>query len=242
MSVDSVVAGPRRRTPRAGWGWLLLTAASQSYLAFLGTLAACALLPLLLGLSGAVVQSGSMSPLIDPGDVVLSQALPASAPTPMGRVVIFPAPVGSARPGTELHRLVAVNADGSLVTAGDANADPDSSSLNRSDILGQGRLLVPWVGLPTFWARTGAYPQLGTWAVLTLLALTVLVLGSGDRRRRPPPPDDLPLSELFPRDAGRRHRGRRELAPGTGRRCWPGPGPRSARRPCSWAHSSSPWP
>ena len=198
MSVDSVVAGPRRRTPRAGWGWLLLTAASRSYLAFLGTLAACALFPLLLGLSGAVVQSGSMRPLIDPGDVVLTQALPAGAPTPMGRVVIFPAPVGSARPGTELHRLVAVNADGSLVTAGDANADSDSSSLSRSDILGQGRLLVPWVGLPAFWAQGGAYPQLGAWAVLTLLALTVSVLGSGDRRRPPPPSDDLPLSELFP--------------------------------------------
>ncbi len=198
MSVDSVVAGPRRRTPRAGWGWLLLTAASRSYLAFLGTLAACALLPLLLGLSGAVVQSGSMRPLINPGDVVLSQALPASAPAPMGRVIIFPAPVGSARPGTELHRVVAVNADGSLVTAGDANADPDSSSLRRGDILGQGRLLVPWVGLPSLWARTGAYLQLTTWTVLTMLALTVLVLGSGDRRSAPPPSDDLPLSELFP--------------------------------------------
>ncbi len=198
MPVDSVVAGPRHRTPRAGWGWLLLTAASRSYLALLGTLAACALLPLLLGLSGAVVQSGSMGPLIDPGDVVLSQALPAGAPAPMGRVIIFRAPVGSARPGTELHRLVAVNADGSLVTAGDANADPDSSSLSRSDILGQGRLLVPWVGLPSLWAQTGAYPQLGAWAVLTMVALTVLVLGSGDRRRAPPPPDDLPLSELFP--------------------------------------------
>jgi hypothetical protein len=199
VTVDSVVAGPRRRTPRAGWGWLLLTAASRSYLTFLGTLAACALLPLLLGLSGAVVQSGSMSPLINAGDVVLTQALPASAPAPMGRVIIFPAPVGSARPGTELHRLVAANPDGSLVTAGDANADPDSSSLSRGDILGQGRLLVPWVGLPSFWARTGAYPQLAAWTILTMLALTVLVVGSGDRRRPPPPPDDLSLSELFPR-------------------------------------------
>ena len=129
MSSDRVAAGPRTRTFRAGWGWLLLSTVSRFYLVFLGALAACALVPMLFGLSGSVVQSGSMEPHISTGDVVLSHALRADAPTPMGRVITFRAPAGSAKSGLVLHRLVAANKNGTLVTAGDANPNPDSTPL-----------------------------------------------------------------------------------------------------------------
>ncbi|MBI4900405.1 MAG: S26 family signal peptidase [Actinobacteria bacterium] len=190
MPVDGGIARPQPRRSREGWGWLLLAAVSQSYLTLLGTLTAFALVPLFFGLSGTIVQSGSMRPLIKIGDVVLTQALPPSAAVPLGRVIIFRAPVGSARAGTELHRLVAINADGSLVTAGDANADLDSSPLDRRDILGQGRLLVPWVGLPWLWARTGAHGLLALWFIVTILAVIVLVLGPGRQRAPSRSPDD----------------------------------------------------
>jgi signal peptidase I len=173
VSLNVVVAGPQIHTFREGWGWLLVTAVSRAYLVFLFSLAACALLPMFTGLSGSVVQSGSMEPLISSGDVVLSQAETADTPPPMGRVITFPAPAGSAKSGFVLHRLVGANDDGSLVTAGDANADVDSTPLDRLDILSQARLLIPWIGLPAFWATTGAFLPLGIWALLTAGAIFI---------------------------------------------------------------------
>ncbi|TFD75592.1 hypothetical protein E3T54_11725 [Cryobacterium sp. Sr8] len=72
-----------------------------------------------------------------------------------------------------LHRLVGANDDGSLITAGDANADVDSTPLDRLDILSQARLLIPWIGLPAFWATTGAFLPLGIWVVLTAGAILI---------------------------------------------------------------------
>ena len=188
MSPDSVVTGPQPRTFRAGWGWLLLSTVSRFYLVFLGALAACALVPMLFGLSGAVVQSGSMRPHISRGDVVLSRALPAKAPTPMGRVITFRAPTGSATQGFVLHRLVASNKDGTLVTAGDANRSPDSTPLARRNIISRGCLLIRWIGLPSIWVSTGAFLPLGLWVLLSVGALVIGVLETASR----PPPAQKP--------------------------------------------------
>ncbi len=138
------------------WGWLAAATVARGYLVFVLALAACALLPFVVGLTGSVIQSGSMQPHIDPGDVVLTMVLPEDAPLPLGRVITFEAPEGSGREGIVLHRLVAVAADGSLVTAGDGNAQPDSTPLAREDIIAQALILVPFIGLPSFWLTTGA--------------------------------------------------------------------------------------
>jgi signal peptidase I len=195
VSPDNVVSSPGTRTFRAGWGWLLLSNLSRFYLVFLGTLAACGLVPMLFGLSGSVVQSGSMEPHISRGDVVLSRALPANARPPIGRVITFRAPVGSATSGFVLHRLVAANDNGSLVTRGDANANPDSTPLDRRNIISQARLLIPWIGLPSIWVATGAVLPLGLWLLLTLGAL---VIGALDRVLRRPPAEDPPEDSESP--------------------------------------------
>jgi signal peptidase I len=191
VSADTVAASPQQRTYRAGWGWLLLSTVSRFYLVLVGALAAGALLPMFFGLSGSVVQSGSMQPHIHVGDVVLSRALPPTAPTPLGHVVTFKAPPGSAHQGDVLHRLVAINSNGSLATKGDANARPDSAPLARGDIISTACLLIPWVGLPSFWVNTGAFLPLGIWVLLTLVALLVVAV---DAARQPPqpraPPED----------------------------------------------------
>ena len=144
----SHTTSPPPRTFRASWVWLVAAATARFYLAFMGTLAAIGLAPMLLGLSGAVVQSGSMEPHISRGDVVLSSPLAPEAPTPMGRVVTFEAPAGSATTGFVLHRVVAANKNGTLVTAGDANPSPDSAPLPRRNIISEGRLLVRGPGCP----------------------------------------------------------------------------------------------
>ncbi|GAA0999653.1 hypothetical protein GCM10009563_25850 [Subtercola frigoramans] len=169
-----------RRAVAAGWGLLLLRLLARGYLVFLVALAVCATLPMVFGLTGTVVQSGSMMPHIGVGDVVLSRPLPTDAPTPMGRVVTFEAPPGSAEPGIRLHRIVGTNPDGTLVTAGDANREVDSAPLARADVIAVGCLLIPWIGLPSFWLQHGRILPLAGWLAVTLLALIVEFLASRD--------------------------------------------------------------
>ncbi|CAN5224732.1 hypothetical protein BH09ACT6_BH09ACT6_16030 [soil metagenome] len=189
---------PARRAIAAAWGLLIVRLLARGYLVLLVALAACATLPMAFGLTGTVVQSGSMMPHIRVGDVVLSRPLPVDAETPLGRVVTFIAPAGSAEPGIRLHRIVGTNPDGSLITAGDANHDADSAPLARADIIAVGCLLVPWIGLPAYWFQHGLVLPLAGWLAVTLLALIIEFLASREetkdrrdrrsRHTRPPRP------------------------------------------------------
>jgi hypothetical protein len=172
-----------RRAAVAGWGLLVVRLLARGYLVFLVALVACATLPMAFGLTGTVVQSGSMMPHIRVGDVVLSRPLPANASTPLGRVVTFPAPTGSAEPGIRLHRIVGTNPDGSLITAGDANRDADSASLARANIIAVGCLLIPWIGLPAFWLQHGLALPFAGWLAVTLLALVIEFLASREETK-----------------------------------------------------------
>ncbi|SEE85184.1 signal peptidase I [Arthrobacter alpinus] len=163
-----------------GWVLFLASLLSRLYLGVLLCLALVAVLPALLGWHGTVVQSGSMEPLISPGDVVLAASFDSSHKVPVGGVVEFTSPAEAEPSGVEktrLHRIVAENSDGTFVTAGDANAEPDSSPLKREQITGQARLLVPLVGLPGLWLGLGNFPALAWWSVLTLLAVVLAVFG-----------------------------------------------------------------
>ncbi|WP_230685008.1 ice-binding family protein [Cellulomonas sp. JZ18] len=154
----------------------MLGTVAECYLVLVLALTAIAVVPLALGWQGSVVQTGSMRPHVNPGDVVLSTALPADSPVPLGGVVQFrtAAPGGGER--TVLHRIVApAEEQGEWVTAGDANHDVDSSTLSREDITGQARLLVRWVGLPSVWLRTGELAWVAAWVALTLAAVAVRV-------------------------------------------------------------------
>jgi signal peptidase I len=172
-------------------GGFAVSLVARAYLSFLGALALIALLPLLVGLSGTIVQSESMQPLIRTGDVVLTYPYSPEDPVPMGGVVTFLGPTGSRSSGLILHRLVAQGPDGTFVTAGDGNADADSSPLTREGILGVGVIRVPWVGLPAFWATRGEVLPLLLWTTLTLAALGVEAIGVWGRTARhrvPAPP------------------------------------------------------
>jgi len=176
----------------AGWTWFVVALCARLYLVFVAALALCAVLPLLTGLTGSVVQSGSMEPKISAGDVVLARPVELDDPLPMGRVITFAAPTGSAHHGTMLHRLVGERSDGALVTAGDANADVDSTPIARRDIIARGVLLIPWIGQPALWIGTGQLLPLLLWGGVTLLAIAVetlsAVLERGGRHRGPKSP------------------------------------------------------
>ncbi|MET1156422.1 signal peptidase I [Arthrobacter sp.] len=153
--------------------------AARIYLVLLLSLSGFALVPTLFGWQASVMQSGSMEPRIHVGDVVLSSSLPDGSPVPVGRVVQFRSPPAAEPDGIaklRLHRVIAVNQDGTYQTAGDANADADSDPLQRARITGEARLLVPFVGLPGYWLGVHNIPALVYWAALTLAAIAVLVL------------------------------------------------------------------
>lgn len=160
------------------WGWVRLSTgtAAQIYLVMIATLASAALIPALSGWHSTVVETGSMRPHIDPGDVVVLADLPDDQPVPFGGVVQFTSPAEAQPGGVErsvLHRIVIDHEDGTYATAGDANADVDSTPLVRDQITGQARLLVPFIGLPALWLGTGEHLLLGLWAAGTLAALLI---------------------------------------------------------------------
>lgn len=92
-----------------------------------------------LGWRPLVITSGSMQPTIRPGDVVLVEPNRVVAP---GDVVTI-----DTGDGLLTHRVARV--DGEVVrTRGDANANLDSTAWTPAQVVGTGRLLVPWVGTP----------------------------------------------------------------------------------------------
>ncbi len=101
-----------------------------------------------LGWSSSVVVSGSMSPAVEVGDVVLA------APQPQEQLQAGDVVVLQTGTGRLTHRLVGVTAAG-WQTQGDANPTPDSDPARPEQVLGRVVVVVPAVGLPAVWARAG---------------------------------------------------------------------------------------
>ncbi len=154
---------------------------SALYLWVIVWLLLAVLLPSLgLGWKPVVITSGSMEPLIRPGDVVLAAVDDDLEP---GQVITYQDP--ARMDSLTTHRVLSVNEDGTLRTQGDANPTPDSTAVPRDNVLGRGRLLVPLIGLPLVWLSGGAV-LFGLWVVVTAVSVAVVVGASG--RGGPPPP------------------------------------------------------
>lgn len=146
---------------------LLPVALARLLLAVVLGLLVCAAVPVAAGWRSGVILSGSMSPALRVGDVVLSRPVPARSVLP-GRVVAVRDP---ARPGRVLvHRLVLIEPDGDLITKGDANQVADSSPVPAAGLIGEVRIRVPRIGLVAVWARGHERGKL----VLALAAVMVL--------------------------------------------------------------------
>jgi signal peptidase I len=177
MTTEFAVEAPAAAAPhpRAGSNARLAGGfIGRTWLWFIGGCLVVTLLPLLFGWRPYVVESGSMAPRIKVGDVIL--AAPEKDPKKLlGHVTVFHDP-DAARAGTiKSHRVVTINPDGTLTTKGDANPTVDSVHLQVSQVVGLGRLLVRWVGLPLIWVQKGAWLQLGLFgASLWIGALLVM--------------------------------------------------------------------
>lgn len=124
------------------WAGVVRRALGIMALTAVVTLTAWIVLPLLWGWQAYTVTSGSMSPLLRRGDVVI--AAPGGEARVRSIVVIAPAVPG----GTPVtHRVVERLPNGLLRTRGDANASPDSRLITERQLVGGVRVVIPLAGL-----------------------------------------------------------------------------------------------
>jgi len=155
-------AKPWRRTVLYGAGTL-----SMLLISMVSSLSLWIALPFaFLDWSPTLVTSGSMEPLVSPGDVVMLRPVTPGELVP-NTVVLYDRP----DTGRVLHRILEQMPDGTFRTGGDANSVPDSAFVHLGDIKGAAVLAVPWVGRPSLWLAQGRYGLLAAAAALLLVVL-----------------------------------------------------------------------
>ena len=139
-------------------------------LGFLATLAAVMSVPVVFGYHSFTMLSGSMSPTIPTGSVVVDQMLHPMELRP-GDVVTFTDPDRPERLLT--HRLRSMEVEGQVVhmaTRGDANDADEYWDIPLDGTVGRVAYSVPVVG----YARAYVHQQAGRKAVYAVLAVTGL--------------------------------------------------------------------
>ena len=170
----------------------------RTWLWFLGGCLVVTLVPLLFGWRPYVVESSSMAPRIKVGDVIL--AAPEHNPQKLlGRVTVFHDP-DAGRVGTiKSHRVVAINSDGTLTTKGDANQSVDSVHVKLTAVVGLGRLLVRYVGLPLVWVQKGEWLKFAL-LIASIWFAALLVMRDKDEIAEPPEGADSDGGQAAVRD------------------------------------------
>lgn len=127
------------------------------------------------GLSAYVVRTGSMTPTLRPGDVVVDA--PPTTPRP-GQVVTFRLVGGQ----VITHRVAASGPDG-IHTKGDANRTTDPWRLRTADLLGHVSAVVPRAGYALVYLRQPAGAASLVTCVWALLLAWRLFFGGPEPRR-----------------------------------------------------------
>lgn len=207
-SAEAVMEAPRSRGLKRVFG-LLLKSVVAVFAGVTVAVVAGAALPSLFGFRPMVVTSGSMSPEINPGDVVLLKDI-ADDRVAAGDVVTFRQRDGD---GMTTHRVMSVKEmpDGTswLQTQGDANPSPDANLTPVDAVHGEVRMHIPRIGPLLLAASTpeGKMVLLGVPALLLALS-EIGGFGSALRHRRarraaqeagpPPAADPEPVSRPAP--------------------------------------------
>jgi signal peptidase len=131
----------------ANWiGWAIVVAGALLALLLAG--------PIVLGDHPHTDLSGSMEPVISPGDVVMDEQI-APWEAKVGDIVTFRDPRQESKLLT--HRVVKIRDEGSslrFVTQGDANNTQEHWRVPATGQIGRAMYTVPWVGHVAVFART----------------------------------------------------------------------------------------
>lgn len=115
-----------------------------------------AALPLALGGTSMVVRSGSMTPAIRTGDVVVVKPI-APAEAAIGDIVTFKDPAGSGR--LLVHRVRAISWSGeevAVITKGDANSTQERWKVAADGTIGRVAYRIPALGFAVGWIGSPA--------------------------------------------------------------------------------------
>ena len=115
-----------------------------------------AALPMALGGTSMVVRSGSMTPAIRTGDVVVVKPI-APTEAAIGDIVTFKDPAGSDR--LLVHRVRAISRSGDeveVITKGDANSTQESWKVAAGGTIGTVAYRVPALGFAVGWIGSPA--------------------------------------------------------------------------------------
>lgn len=97
-------------------------------------------------LKARIVLTGSMSPTINPGDIILL-ANPQQMQPHIGSIVAYTAKRFDGSPvGIFTHRIIGGDAASGFIVKGDANPTPDIQHPRISDISGVQFFTIPWLG------------------------------------------------------------------------------------------------
>jgi signal peptidase I len=122
------------------------TAVCWLALGFIFTMLLSAVLPLLIGMHPNTVRSGSMSPTIETGDLIVSSQI-SPTEVEVGDIITFEDPNGGGALIT--HRVRAITPGPErieFITRGDANNNGEQWSIERNGTLGRVSYRVPAIG------------------------------------------------------------------------------------------------
>jgi signal peptidase len=128
-----------------------------------------------LGWKPYVVTSESMSPTLHAGDLILVD--PEATSLAVYEIVTYTDPRGLVT-----HRVVAQSEDGTFTVKGDANLRPDARPVERRQVVGPVRLVLPHIGWPVVQVRTHPFKVAGGALILAVVwprrrLLRIVVLG-----------------------------------------------------------------
>jgi len=193
------VTTPTVRRARPG-----LDRAARVLLLLAGLLLVAALAGMAFGYRALIVKSGSMTPAIRTGDIVITKLVRPEA-VRIGDVVTFRDP--SRNEDLVTHRVVAIHPGGAKVafeTRGDANTGVEDWDVARDGTIGRYQWRIPGLGYAVVWiAIPGARIALVIGACLLLGS--VLLRSVWSREEEPidhePLPDPADVSETAPDEA-----------------------------------------
>lgn len=137
------------------------------------------------------VDGNSMKPTFDNGDLVVARNRDHYN---VGDIIIFKVPTSVGHTANVVHRIVALNADGTIVTQGDNRLTADSFHTTAHDVIGQARWRIP----------DGAITLriLSRWWLLAVITGVIVMLhlwpngdSSGERADLPDSPAGAPSTE-----------------------------------------------
>jgi signal peptidase len=154
-------------------------------LGFAFTLLAAAALPLAVGDRSLTVLSGSMSPTIETGDVVVTEPV-VPTEVEVGDIVTFRDPEGTSKLYSHrVRRIAPAGRDIRFVTRGDANTSVERWRVPANGTVGRVVYRVPKLGFAIAWMGTPAART----ALTALPALLLCWLAMSRIWRRPAPTD-----------------------------------------------------